>query len=76
MLGDGARWKMNPVHRENPESQLKKLVPGGDPSDKCTVDAAKRNLDHPCVRYIFTDRLADGFKKLSQTLPDFAYVPP
>ena len=49
-----------------PSLMVKRLVGiGGDPNSECALEQAKRNLIHPCVRFLLLDRLSDGLKRLS-----------
>ena len=50
------------------------LAPGADPNSQCAVEAAKRNLQSPCVRFLLLDKLEDGLAKMRSTLPDFADI--
>lgn len=47
------------------------LAPRGDPGSRCALEAAKVNLVHACTRYLLTDRLEEGMKRLGAHLPDF-----
>ena len=50
------------------------LAPGADPSSTCAVEAAKRNLRSPCVRFLLLDEFEDGLAQMRRTLPDFADI--
>ena len=50
------------------------LAPGGDPSDKCTVEAAKANLVAPCTKYLLAEKMDDGLSRLPWAVPDFSRV--
>ena len=40
------------------------FAPGADPESACGVEAAKRNLVSPCVRYLLLDKLDDGLARM------------
>lgn len=49
------------------------ISPGTYPRDtQCHVDGCINNLKSGCVRYLLTENLADGLRKMKDTLPDFA----
>ena len=50
------------------------FAPGADPESACGVEAAKRNLVSPCVRYLFLDKLDDGLARMRARLPDFPEI--
>ena len=50
------------------------LAPGASPDTTCSVEAAKRNLAAPCMRYVLLERLDDGLNKMRDRLPDFANI--
>ena len=50
------------------------FAPGADPESACGVEAAKRNLVSPCVRYLLLDKLDDGLARMRARLPDFPEI--
>jgi len=49
------------------------LAPGAYPRDsECHVETVKANLKSGCMRYLLTEKLADGLTKMRNHLPDFA----
>ena len=51
------------------------ISPGTYPRDsQCHVDGCIHNLKSGCVRYLLTEKLTDGLRKMKHTLPDFAHL--
>lgn len=50
------------------------LAPGANPTTRCAVEAAKRNLRSPCVRFLLLDDLEHGLTEMRRTLPDFSEI--
>jgi len=49
------------------------ISPGTFPRDtQCHIDGCINNLKSGCVRYLLTENLMDGLRKMKKTLPDFA----
>ena len=46
------------------------LAPGADPTTKCALETAKKNLGASCVRYLLMDELARGMHRLMKDTPD------
>ena len=50
------------------------LAPGAAPDSQCAVEAAKRNLASPCMRFLLLENLEEGLKFMRDSLPDFADI--
>ena len=50
------------------------LAPGAAPDSHCAVEAAKRNLASPCMRFLLLEDLEGGLKHMRESLPDFADI--
>ena len=50
------------------------LAPGAAPDSHCAVEAAKRNLASPCMRFLLLEQLEEGLGFMRDTLPDFADI--
>ena len=50
------------------------LAPGAKPDSHCAVEAAKRNLASPCMRFLLLEDLEGGLKHMRESLPDFADI--
>ena len=50
------------------------LAPGATPDSHCAVEAAKRNLASPCMRFLLLEQLEEGLSFMRDALPDFADI--
>jgi len=59
---------LNTPSMTTPSLMVKRLVgTHGDPNSACALQVAKRNLFHPCMRYLVLDKFADGLHRLGKT---------
>ena len=59
---------------QNVGGMVEVLAPGAAPDSRCAVEAAKRNLASPCMRFLLLENLEEGLQFMRDGLPDFADI--
>jgi hypothetical protein len=59
---------------QNVGGMVEVLAPGAAPDSRCAVEAAKRNLASPCMRFLLLENLEEGLQYMRDGLPDFADI--